>query len=155
MDDDDIDLRDDNCMSSVRHYDGSCIASISNYICYTRKTHFLKFNCYISVDGKDDDKCHWTIDSTRELIRLYGKNRNKFLAVNQGGKHLLWEEIAQQLLRLGYQYSANLCNDKWRNLKMTYKKNKQRELKYGIQHVKWFYFKDMDNIFKSPLQERK
>lgn len=97
--------------------------------------------------GKDEDKCHWTIDATKGLIQLYSKNRNKFLAVNLGGKHMLWQEISQQLSRLGYQYSATLCNDKWRNLKMTYKRNKQRELKYGIQQVKWFYFKEIDSIF--------
>jgi len=86
---------------------------------------------------------------------LYGKNRNKFSTVNQGGKHLLWEEIAQQLTQLGYHYSANACNDKWRNLKMTYKKNKQRGLKYGMELIKWFYFKDIDNIFKNIIQECK
>lgn len=92
------------------------------------------------------DKCNWSTDATNELIRLYGKTRNKFSAVSQGGKHMLWQEISQELLRLGYQYSANFCNDKWRNLKMSYKKNKERELKFGIQQVKWSYFKDIDNI---------
>ncbi|XP_027846330.2 uncharacterized protein LOC114126555 isoform X3 [Aphis gossypii] len=95
------------------------------------------------------DKCQWTIESTKELIRLYGKDRKKFSAVNQGGKHLLWEDIANQFTQLGYQYSASNCNDKWRNLKMTYKNNKQRAIKYGIEYVKWSYFKDMDNIFKN------
>lgn len=108
---------------------------------------------YFLIDGRGDEKCHWTTDSTRELIRLYGKDRNKFTAVNQGGKHLLWEEIAQQMSQLGYQYSANTCNDKWRNLKMTYKRNKQKGMKYGMHHVKWFYFKDIDNIFNNIPEE--
>ncbi|XP_008186014.1 uncharacterized protein LOC100164223 isoform X1 [Acyrthosiphon pisum] len=95
------------------------------------------------------DKCPWTIESTKELIRLYGKHRKKFSAANQGEKHLLWQDIAHQFSQLGYQYSANNCNDKWRNLKMTYKKNKQRAVKYGIEYIKWCYFKDMDNIFKN------
>ncbi|XP_015380189.1 PREDICTED: uncharacterized protein LOC107173948 [Diuraphis noxia] len=95
------------------------------------------------------DKYQWTIESTRQLIRLYGKDRKKFSVVNQGGKHLLWQDIAHQFSKLGYQYTANHCNDKWRNLKMTYKKNKQRAIKYGIEYVKWTYFKDMDNIFKN------
>lgn len=106
---------------------------------------------YNLVIEKDVDK--WTVDSTRELIRLYGKYRNKFSSVNQGGKHLLWEEISQQFSQLGYQYSANACNDKWRNLKMTFKKNKQRALKYGVEHVKWFYYKEMDNILKNMTEE--
>jgi len=84
---------------------------------------------------------------------LYGKEKDKFLSASQGGKHLLWEDIAQQLSNLGYQCSANLCNDKWRNLKMTYRKNKQRALKYGIECVKWFYFKDMDNIFTNATDD--
>lgn len=101
------------------------------------------------------DKCQWTVDTTRELIRLYGKDRKKFSAVNQGGKHLLWDDIAQNFLQLGYQYSASNCNDKWRNLKMTYKKNKQRAMKYGLENIKWCYFKDMDNIFKNTLEQSK
>lgn len=32
---------------------------------------------------------------------------------------------------------------------MTYKKNKQRAIKYGIEYIKWTYFKDMDKIFKN------
>lgn len=83
------------------------------------------------------------------MIRLYGKHRKKFSAANQGEKHLLWQDIAHQFSQLGYQYSANNCNDKWRNLKMTYKKNKQRAIKYGTEYIKWCYFKDMDNIFKN------
>lgn len=78
------------------------------------------------------------------------------MAVNQGGKHLLWEEIALQMQQMGYQYSANSCNDKWRNLKMTYKKNKQRAMKYGAQYVKWIYFKEIENILKTtPTNECK
>lgn len=114
--------------------------------------YYIYYLCWcILVVGRDGDK--WTIDSTRELIRLFGKDRKKFSAVNQGGKHLLWEEIAQQLSQLGYQYSANSCNDKWRNLKMSYKKNKQRALKYGMENVKWFYFKDIENIFQNSSKE--
>ncbi|VVC33974.1 Hypothetical protein CINCED_3A017160 [Cinara cedri] len=116
----------------------SCITTIRDY----ENTNSI-------LDGSDD-KCQWTNVSTKELIRLYGKHRSKFTAVNQGGKHLLWQEIAQQLAQMGYQYSANACNDKWRNLKMTYKKNKQRGMKYGTQYIKWIYFKEIDNILKNP-----
>lgn len=80
---------------------------------------------------------------------MYGKDKKKFSTVNQGEKHLLWQDIAHQFSQLGYQYTANHCNDKWRNLKMTYKKNKQRAIKYGIEYVKWTYFKDMDKILKN------
>jgi len=63
--------------------------------------------------GRYVDKCpSWTIESTKELIRLYGKNRKKFLTANQGEKHLLWQDIAHQFSQLGYQYSANGCYDK-------------------------------------------
>lgn len=104
------------------------------------------------IATRDVDKCQWSIDSTRELIRLYDKERNKFSTVNQGGKHLLWGEIAQQMSNIGFQYSANSCSDKWRNLKMTYKNNKQRELKYGLEYVKWVFFKDLDNIFQNSQE---
>lgn len=109
----------------------------------------------ISDGERDVDKWQWTVDSTEELIKLYGKEKSKFFSVSQGGKHLLWEDIAQQLSNLGYQCTASSCNDKWRNLKMTYKKNKQRALKYGTEYVKWFYFKDMDSIFMNSTNECK
>lgn len=89
------------------------------------------------------------------MIRLYGKERKRFSATNQGSKHLLWEEISQQMSQMGYHYSANLCDDKWRNLKMSYKNNKLRALKYGAQHIKWLYFKDLDDIFKHNPHECK
>lgn len=109
---------------------------------------------YSLDETEDNNKIRqWTIDSTRELIRMYGKYGKKFSSVNQGEKHLLWKEIAQQFSQLGYHYSANTCNDKWRNLKMTYKKNKQRASKYGLDNVKWFYYKDMENIIKDPIEE--
>ncbi|XP_050422985.1 uncharacterized protein LOC126834835 isoform X2 [Adelges cooleyi] len=102
---------------------------------------------------KDSDKCYWSTESTKALIQLYGKDKTKFASANQGDKHLLWEEIAHQLVQLGYRYAANSCNDKWRNLKMSYKKNKLRALKYGAQHVKWYYYKDMDSVLKDDPQE--
>lgn len=104
------------------------------------------------IATRDVNKCQWTIESTRELIRLYDKERKKFSTVNQGGKHLLWGEIAQQMSNIGYQCSANSCSDKWRNLKMTYKNNKQRELKCGLEYVKWIFYKDLDNIFQSSQE---
>lgn len=36
---------------------------------------------------------------------------------------------------------------------MSYKKNKQRAMKYGEQNVKWFYFKDIDNILQNASQD--
>lgn len=57
--------------------------------------------------------------------------------------------------QLGYQYSANMCNDKWRNLKMTYKKNKLKEINCEVDFIKWPYYKDMDDIFKILPQECK
>lgn len=89
------------------------------------------------------------------MIRIYAKERKRFAATNQGSKHLLWEEISQQMSQRGHHYSATLCNDKWRNLKMSYKKNKLRAMKYGEQTVKWFYFKDLDNVLKHGPQECK
>lgn len=114
---------------------------------------FLNIFWYL-LGRRDNNKIsQWTVESTKELIRMYGKYRKKFSSVNQGGKHLLWEEIAQQFSQLGYNYSANTCNDKWRNLKMTYKKNKLRAAKYGLENIKWYYYKDIDTIIKNPLDE--
>lgn len=97
----------------------------------------------------------WTAKSTEILIQLYTKHEKKYLATNLKGKNILWRNIAKHFSQLGYQYSASQCTNKWSKLKRLYKKNKQMALKYGVQYVKWGYFKDMDKIFKKKPEESK
>lgn len=83
------------------------------------------------------------------MIQIYGEFRKNVLTVSQQEKHVLWEEIAQQFLQLGYNYSAVNCHSKWRNLKNTFLQKKQRASKYGSKYIRWVYYKDIDNIIKN------
>lgn len=106
------------------------------------------------LDGKNNKKlCEWTIKSTKKLIQMYGKSRKNFSVVNQQEKRILWEEIAQQFLQLGYNYSAITCHNKWRNLKNTFQQKKQIASKRGSKYIRWVYYKDIDNIIKNLPKE--
>lgn len=80
---------------------------------------------------------------------MYGEFRKNFLTVSQQEKRILWEEIAQQFLQLGYNYSAINCHNKWRNLKKIFQQKKQSASKYGSKYTRWVHYKDIDNIIKN------
>lgn len=108
---------------------------------------------YLLDERNDNEICEWTIKSTRKLIQMYGKYRKNFSAVNLQGKYLIWNEIAQQFLKLGYNFSANNCHNKWRYLKKTFMYNKHRASKYGHKYIKWIYYKDINKIIRNPPKE--
>ena len=46
----------------------------------------------------------------------------------------------------GYAVSGSECNEKWRNLQATYKRNKDKKGTSGHQAVTWEYFEVMDKV---------
>ncbi|XP_050542137.1 uncharacterized protein LOC126905970 isoform X2 [Daktulosphaira vitifoliae] len=60
---------------------------------------------------RGNDKFYWSTDSTRALIKLYGKDKKKFASASQGEKHLLWEDISRQLAQMDFYYPANSSSE--------------------------------------------
>lgn len=67
---------------------------------------------------------------------------------NSGQKHAhIWKKIAERLNKNGVQVSAQECNDKWRNMMQTFRKNVQKANTSGEESVNWPYFTIMYKLF--------
>jgi len=62
-------------------------------------------------------------------------------------KTKLWTTVAKQLTAVGgYTVSGQECDEKWRNLQATYKRNKEKKNSTGSETVNWEYFDMMDEV---------
>jgi len=73
----------------------------------------------------------------------------------QGKKHLLWDEISNQLHQRGHNYSGLVCDRKWRLLKANYIKRREKYKKLGVNSVKWQYYQDLDRLLGVPVESSK
>lgn len=73
----------------------------------------------------------------------------------QGKKRLLWNEISEQLIQNGHNYSGLACDRKWRLLKANYLKRKERYKKLGVGVIKWQYYKELDRLLSVPVETSK
>ncbi|RVW66400.1 Trihelix transcription factor GT-1 [Vitis vinifera] len=67
----------------------------------------------------------WVHDETHSLI-AFRRELDEFFNTSKSNKHL-WEQIAARMSELGYDRTAAMCTDKWRNLLKDYKKAQQRD----------------------------
>ena len=67
----------------------------------------------------------WVHDETHSLI-AFRRELDEFFNTSKSNKHL-WEQIAARMSELGYDRTASMCTDKWRNLLKDYKKAQQRD----------------------------
>ncbi|XP_034672954.1 trihelix transcription factor GT-1-like isoform X1 [Vitis riparia] len=67
----------------------------------------------------------WVHDETHSLI-AFRRELDEFFNTSKSNKHL-WEHIAARMSELGYDRTAAMCTDKWRNLLKDYKKAQQRD----------------------------
>lgn len=67
---------------------------------------------------------------------------------NSGQKHVnIWKKIAERLNKNGLQVTAQECNDKWRNMMQTFRKNVLKANTSGEESVNWPYFPIMFQLF--------
>jgi hypothetical protein len=64
----------------------------------------------------------WVQDEIKLLIALR-KEMDQLFNTSKSNKHL-WEQISAKMKERGYERSATMCTDKWRNLLKEYKKAK-------------------------------
>eukprot|EP00245_Coleochaete_scutata_P001618 TRINITY_DN1199_c0_g2_i1.p1 TRINITY_DN1199_c0_g2~~TRINITY_DN1199_c0_g2_i1.p1 ORF type:complete len:456 (-),score=89.29 TRINITY_DN1199_c0_g2_i1:201-1529(-) len=84
----------------------------------------------------------WGQDEIRALISLR-REMDKQFNTSKSNKHL-WEQISVRMKEHGYDRSATMCTDKWRNLLKEYKKAKHQDDGAGIPKVACF--KDLDAL---------
>lgn len=64
----------------------------------------------------------WVQDEIKALIALR-KEMDQLFNTSKSNKHL-WEQISAKMKERGYERSATMCTDKWRNLLKEFKKAK-------------------------------
>ncbi|XP_065221292.1 uncharacterized protein LOC135846238 [Planococcus citri] len=90
----------------------------------------------------------WNSEMTSQLIQIRGDMDREFNRAKY--KFRLWEQVAHKLntTLLNVSVSAKDCDDKWRNIVATYRKNIDKLKQFGESNVRWEYFNAMDNILK-------
>lgn len=61
----------------------------------------------------------------------------------------IWNEIASNLKKIGYNVTGEQCSVKWKNLKQKYKSVRDANNETGNATVSWDYFDLMDELMKT------
>lgn len=97
----------------------------------------------------------WSTEMTSLLIALRGSLHEKFNSSKY--KFKLWELIARRMSSgmPAVKVTAKDCDDKWRNIAATYRKNIERIKYMGDFNVRWEHFAAMDEILKGTDELKK
>lgn len=92
---------------------------------------------------------------TSLLIALRGSLNDEFNSSKY--KFKLWELIARRMNSgmLPIKVTAKDCDDKWRNIAATYRKNIEKIKYMGDFNVRWEHFAAMDEILKGTDELKK
>lgn len=90
----------------------------------------------------------WSTEMTSLLIALRGSLNIEFNSSKY--KFKLWELIARRMSSSmpSIKVTAKDCDDKWRNIAATYRKNIERIKYMGDFSVRWEHFSAMDEILR-------
>lgn len=97
----------------------------------------------------------WSTEMTSLLIALRGNLNEEFNSSKY--KFKLWELIARRMSSgmPSVKVTAKDCDDKWRNIAATYRKNIERIKYMGDFSVRWEHFAAMDEILKGTDELKK
>lgn len=88
----------------------------------------------------------WIKEETRILIALRREMDSQF-NVSKSNRHL-WERISRRMRQKGFNRSASMCTEKWRNLMKDFKKSKQQQERENARAVKMSYYKDIEELLR-------
>ncbi|CAI9723676.1 DNA fragmentation factor subunit alpha-like [Octopus vulgaris] len=92
----------------------------------------------INIADFKKDAYQWNEQSTRLFIELYKHYHELFLQPNIKKKNL-WEEISKKMLEYGFEISARQCENKWKSLKLSFKKVEEYNRNSGLKRKCSFY----------------
>jgi len=97
----------------------------------------------------------WSTEMTSLLIALRGSLNEEFSSSKY--KFKLWELIARRMSSgmPAVKVTAKDCDDKWRNIAATYRKNIERIKFMGDISIRWEHFAAMDEILKGTEELKK
>lgn len=90
----------------------------------------------------------WSTEMTSLLIALRGNLNEEFNSSKY--KFKLWELVARRMNNgmPTIKVTAKDCDDKWRNIAATYRKNIERIKYMGDVSIRWEHFAAMDEILR-------
>ncbi|CAL5370222.1 unnamed protein product [Camellia sinensis] len=86
----------------------------------------------------------WVQEETRSLIS-FRRDVDGFFNTSKSNKHL-WEQISAKMRDKGFDRSATMCTDKWRNLLKEFKKAKH--LDKTSASAKMLYYKELEDLLR-------
>ncbi|XP_023240502.1 trihelix transcription factor GTL1-like [Centruroides sculpturatus] len=97
------------------------------------------------TDGADGQHGRWPTNAVKLLISLYKEHENKFSDICWPSKKV-WSLISKTLQENNYLVTGSQCDEKWRNLKKSYRKIKDGNKQTGQGRRQWEFFSMMDEI---------
>ncbi|KAI7994580.1 Trihelix transcription factor GT-1 [Camellia lanceoleosa] len=96
----------------------------------------------------------WVQEETRSLI-IFRREVDGLFNTSKSNKHL-WDQISAKMREKGFDRSATMCTDKWRNLLKEFKKAKHQDR--SSVFAKMSYYKELQELLRDrskngPLQE--
>lgn len=94
----------------------------------------------------------WNSEMTTQLIEIRGDMDGDFSKAKY--KFRLWELVATKLNQIlpNVKVTAKDCDDKWRNIVATYRKNVDKIKCCGDNTIRWEYFTAMDKILQGTKE---
>jgi len=88
----------------------------------------------------------WTHEEVLCLLQLYTDHQDDLRDPKQN-KRMVWEEISQNKIWQGYNYSSTKSEVKFKNLKQKYTKTVDHNNQAGDEHKICSYYEEMEEIF--------
>ncbi|PSR87511.1 Trihelix transcription factor GT-1 like [Actinidia chinensis var. chinensis] len=86
----------------------------------------------------------WAQEETRSLIGLR-REVDALFNTSKSNKHL-WDQISSKMREKGFDRSATMCTDKWRNLLKEFKKAKLQDRSSAL--AKMLYYKELEDLLR-------
>ncbi|XP_052191411.1 trihelix transcription factor GT-1-like isoform X2 [Diospyros lotus] len=87
----------------------------------------------------------WVHEETRSLI-AFRREVDSLFNTSKSNKHL-WHQISTKMKDKGFDRSATMCTDKWRNLLKEFKKAKQHQDRSSAS-AKMSYYKELEDLLR-------
>ncbi|KAL4240416.1 hypothetical protein ACF0H5_001208 [Mactra antiquata] len=87
----------------------------------------------------------WTHDSIKLMLALYAENKDKFASSVYRNKDV-WKKIATEMRVIGYLFTAECCDKKFRLLKHRHKVITDINSKSGRGTSRWEWYELMDEL---------
>lgn len=94
------------------------------------------------------DSTKWSTSATQLLVCKRLEYEEKFTS-GTSSKKTLWNKISTAMKASGYNFDGDLCDNKFRGILATYKRNIRKRKSTGESKIVWPYFEAMDEVYGS------